>query len=472
MIRSSAAGRNAAFTPVSQQQTLILLVMCVGMFLVQLDVTVINVALPAIGSELSTDLAGLQWVVDAYAVLLTALLLASGAAGDRYGHKKVVSSGLAVFGIASVACALAPTSEFLIAGRAVQGIGAALLLPGTLAVVIRTFPERGEQARVIGIWVGASALALPTGPLLGGLLVTALGWRSVFWVNVPIVAAALVAIPRLLRPTSAVIDRRIDITGSMLAAVALAALVYAVINYGRVGLDPSTGLAAATAIFAGGSFILVERTVSDPMLPLKLFRSEAFVGANTIAAIMNFVGIGTIFVVTLYLQRLQGRSALFAGMQLVPLFIPLALLAPFTGRLVSRYGPRPPIISGLAVGALGTLGFLPLTADSSYLRMLPALLGIGIGIGLLAAAVVAAAVRAVPPDQAGLASAVNNTARQAAGALGIAVFGTITGPATDSNGFVHGLRTLGIISSALWVTALLLTFATVTPRSATGTNHE
>lgn len=462
MTHSSAIGCEADRTLVPQRRRgLVLLVMCVGMFLVQLDVTVVNVALPAIGIELRADLPGLQWVVDAYAILLTAFLLAGGVAGDRYGHKQVVTAGLAVFGLASIGCALAPTNEFLIAGRAVQGIGAAMLLSCTLAVVIRAFPERGEQARAIGIWVGASALALPAGPLIGGVLVTTLGWQSVFWVNVPIVAAALIAIPQLLRTAPSTTARRIDIAGPTLAAIALAAIVYTVLSYGHTSHNLGIGLTATITVLAGGAFLLVEHKMVDPMLPLKLFRSKAFVGANTIAAVMNFVGIGVIFVTTMYLQGLQGRTALLAGAQLVPLFVPLALLAPFAGRVVSRYGPRPPILAGLALGALGALGFLLLTPSSSYLRLLPALLGIGMGIGLLAAAVVAAAIRAVPPDQAGLASAVNNTARQAAGALGIAAFGTIAGTPTAPNAFIHGLHALGVLSAVLWAAALLLTLATI-----------
>ncbi|MBB5850547.1 MFS transporter [Amycolatopsis umgeniensis] len=442
--------------PVSTRRRLLLTVMCVGMFLVQLDVTIVNVALPQIAEGLETGLRGQQWVVDGYAVVLASLLLAGGTLGDRYGHKRVVLTGLGVFAAASLICGIAPGVATLIGGRALQGLGAAMLLPGTLAVVTRAFPERAEQARAVGVWAGVSALALPAGPLIGGALVSGVGWRAVFLINLPIIALAIPLTARLVTETSDEHPRPLDIPGILLATATLATTVYAVIAGEPLVL-------IATAVTLAG-FLWWERRAAEPLLPLNLLRKPAFAGANVVAAAMNLVGIGTIFVATLYLQTVQHRDAFTAGLMLLPLFVPLAALAPVTGRLTGRYGPRPPLTCGLLIGAAGSLSMLGLRPDSGYLRLLPALLGLGIGMGLLTAAVVAAAIRSVPADRAGLASGVNNTARQAAGALAVAGYGAIAGPPADGAAFTSGLHTIGVLGAVTWMAALGLTWLTVSGR--------
>ena len=438
-------------TPARQ---LLLTVMCVGMFLVQLDVTIVNVALPEIALNLHTGVEGQQWVVDGYAVVLASLLLVGGTLGDVFGHRRVVPGGLSIFGAASLICGAAPGVGVLVAGRALQGLGAALLLPGTLAVITRAFPGRAEQARAVGVWAGVSALSLPAGPLLGGALVSLLGWRAVFLVNLPIVAVAVPATVRLVREGGGATTRRLDTPGVVLAALALAATVYAVIT-------TESWSAAAVAFPALAGFLWWERRAPDPVLPLNLLRRRAFAGANLVAAAMNLVGIGTIFVTTLYLQTVQHRTAFVAGAMLLPLFVPLAALAPVTGRLTGRFGPRPPMIAGLLVGAAASLAFLGLRPESSYLRLLPVLLGLGVGMGLLTAAVVAAAVRSVPSERAGLASGVNNTARQAAGALAVAVYGAVAGTPSNGAAFTSGLHALGVVGAGTWLAALVLTALTV-----------
>ncbi len=437
----------------------VLAVMCAGMFLVLLDVTVVNVALPAIASGLHADVPELQWIVTAYTVTFAALLLAGGTLGDIFGHKHLVVGGLIIFGVASLGCGLAPTAGWLIIARAGQGIGAAGLLSATLAVITGTFPERAEQAKALGVWAGISSLALPAGPVLGGLLVTGGGWRAVFWINVPIVAAALILTIRMvpsLRPQSL---RRLDVPGVIVGGISLAAIVFAVINAGHEGATASTLIATGVAIAGIVSFVILESAIADPVLPLTLLKSATFVGANTIAAAMNFVGIGTIFILTLYLQDVRHYSALLCGLSLLPLFIPLAVLSPITGRLTARVGPLLPMSLGLALGAVGSLCLLLLTPGSAYPVLLPTLLGLGLGFGMgfLTAAVVSAAMRSVPADRAGLASSVNNTARQAAGALGIAVYGAITGNPAHPDAFTSGIHTLAIIGAATWTAALILT---------------
>lgn len=441
--------------------------MCVGMFLVQLDVTVVNVALPAIRLGLGTSLAGQQWVVDAYTVVLASLLLIGGTVGDRYGHKRMVLVGMGLFGAGSLICGLAPSITVLVIGRVVQGFGAATLLPGTLAVITRTYPGRVEQARAVGIWAGVSALALPAGPLLGGALVTTLGWQAVFLINLPIIAVAAPMTVRFVAETQDRSPRSLDVLGGLLAALTLGAAVFAVINIGKDRATPVVWVAALVAVLALLVFLLRERQAEKPMLPLSLLRSPAFTGANLVAAAMNLVGIGTVFVSTLYLQTVQHRTALMAGILLLPLFVPLAALAPVTGRLTGHYGPRIPMTLGLLFGAAGSAALLGLSPHSGYPRFLPVLVGLGIGMGLLTAAVVAAAMRAVPPDRSGLASGVNNTARQAAGALGIAVYGALTGSPTRPEIYTTGLHHLGILGAAAWLAALTLTWITIRPAPAT-----
>ncbi|QYN20976.1 MFS transporter [Amycolatopsis sp. DSM 110486] len=434
----------------------LLITLCTGMFLVQLDVTVVNVALPTLGEQLHAGLTALQWVVDGYSVVLAALLLAGGALGDVLGHRGVVLTGLAVFGVASAACGFAQSASWLIAARAVQGIGAALLLPGTLAVINQQCPDPSTRARALGIWAGVSALALPAGPLLGGVLVSLAGWRPVFLLNVPIVLAAALAVRKLVQP-GARTPGRIDLPGATTAALALGAGVYAVI-----GRQP---VAAVIAVTAAATFVVVEHRSADPMLPLGLLKSRRTAGATTISAAMNFVGLGAVLVFTLYLQSVLHLKPLDAGLALLPLFLPLVLLGPFSGRLTAKLGPRPPIIAGLLLGAAGLSALLRVDTATTYPTLLPALLGLGAGMGLLTAAVVTAAVTDAPPERAGIAGGVNNAARQAAGALGVAVFGAVAGDPANHPAFVHGLHTLGVIAAALWLAAAALAAVTTGPRA-------
>lgn len=426
--------------------------MCVGYFLVLLDVTIVNVALPQIGSGLHTQVSGLQWVVDGYALALASLMLAGGTLGDLRGHKRIVLAGLVVFGFGSLGCALAPDVAALVAGRAVQGVGAALLLPGTLAIVSRTFPDRRAQARAIGVWAGVGSLALPAGPLLGGALIAAFGWRAVFMINVPIVLLAVAACVAVVTESAQPGSRRLDAAGAALGGLFLFTLTFAFIEGGRSGAArPEVVVAAGCAVALLATFVLVERRRGEQaMLPLGLFRHPAFSAANGAAGAMNLGTLGVLFVLTLFLQSVQHRSALDAGLSLVPLFAPLAVLAPLAGRLTSRIGPRVPVVGGLVLAAGGLALLAAADARSGYLVLLPAFLAWGIGIGVLTPAVVAAAIAAVPQRREGLASAVNNTARQAAGAIGIAVAGASAGQPGGS-GFTGGFHTVALLAACLYL---------------------
>jgi DHA2 family methylenomycin A resistance protein-like MFS transporter len=437
----------------TRERRILLGVMCVGYFLVLLDVTIVNVALPAIDTSLDAGVSGLQWVVDGYALPLAALLLAAGTLGDRRGHRKVVVAGLAVFGVASLGCGLAPGVEALVAARAWQGVGAALLLPGTLAIISNAFPDRREQAQAIGIWASVGSAALPAGPLIGGVLVETVGWRAVFLLNVPIVLAAAALTLRAVSESVAGAARRLDVPGVLTGAGFLTALTVGLIGSERRGLDVVTASALGLAVLLLVGFVVAERRAADPVLPLGMLRQPAFTVANGTAGAMNFGTLGLLFLITQLLQSVQGRSAIEAGVALLPLFLPLTLLAPSVGRVVGRVGPRVPVATGLLVAAVGVSLLGRLHVDSSYAELLPTLLLWGIGLAVLTPAVVTAALAAVPRTSAGLASGVNNTARQAGGVLGIAVYGAIAGSAAHGGSFVDGLGLSGLCTAILFVLA-------------------
>jgi MFS transporter, DHA2 family, methylenomycin A resistance protein len=435
--------------------------MCAGYFLVLLDVTIVNVALPRVGDGLGTGIGGLQWVVDGYALALASLMLTSGAAGDRYGHRRVVLTGLAVFGAGSLACGLTPDVTVLIAARVVQGVGAALLLPGTLAIIGRAFPDDRARARAIGLWAGVGSLALPAGPLLGGALTDTLGWRAIFLVNVPIVLVALPLSAAVVRESGRRGARRLDVPGMLLGGALLLATTYAVIEGGRSGAGaPRVLVAVGVAVVALAALAVAERRRGDDaMLPPALLRRPAFDAANTIAGIMNMGTLGTLFVLMLFLQSVQHRTALLAGVAVLPLFAPLAVLATLGGRLTSRIGARLPALLGLLVAAAGLALLARAGADAGWSVLLPAFLLWGVGCGLLTPAVVAAAVATVPRERAGLASAVNNTARQTGGAIGIAVAGAIAGQPDGPARFLRGFHTVALGSAGLYVAAAGLALA-------------
>jgi DHA2 family methylenomycin A resistance protein-like MFS transporter len=442
----------------------VLLVMCAGYFLVLLDVTIVNVALPTVGHALGVGVSGLQWVVDGYALALAGLMLTGGTVGDLKGHKRVVLTGLALFGLASLGCGLAGSTGALVAFRVMQGAGAALMLPGTLAVIADAYPDERERARAIGVWAGVGSCALPAGPLVGGLLVQAAGWRWVFLLNVPIVAVALVAATRVLSESHGRPSRRLDVPGAVLGAIVLVSVTFAFIAAGRGGSAMPVVVAVLCASLAAPAFVLAERRSADPLLPLGLLRRRAFVTANGVAGAMNLATLGLLFVLTLYLQDVRHDRALWAGVVLLPLFAPLSILAPVGGRIVARTGARWPMLGGSLLAAAGVALLTLSDATSGYLTLLPAVLLWGVGLAFLTPAVVSAAVSSVPAGRAGLASAVNNTTRQAAGAIGIAAFGVIASRPTG-HGFLHGLHVAAVIAAALFLAAAA---ATVTLPDAPG----
>lgn len=442
----------------------LLALMCIGMFLVQLDVTVVNVALVSIGEQLDTGTAGLQAIVDGYTVALAAMLLPGGLLTDRLGTRRVVLIGLAGLLITSLGAGLAPNIEMLITARVLQGVAAAILLPSTLAVINQNFTDKADKARAIGIWAGVSALALPAGPLVGGLLTEHGGWRWIFLINVPIVAAALIGCRRLLPHTAGRRTGTINITNMIALGGALTVVVAAAIAAGQ-GQWTTTAMASIAAVTLIVAAVVLEARSPDPIVPAPLRGSKDFRTATAVSAAMNFVGIGMVFVFSLYLQTIVGDSPLNAGIKMLPLFIPLAVCAPLTGRLAAKVGPRPPIVAGLLVGILGCIAIATTTVTSPYLQMAAGMFGIGLGMGLLTPSVVALAMQSSPADLSGIASGINNTARQAASAVGVATFGALVGVSSSPAGFVHGLRVCAIMSVAVWVLAVALVVVRRMPSS-------
>ncbi|WP_405139118.1 MFS transporter [Nocardia sp. NBC_01388] len=435
----------------------LLTVLCAGMFLVLLDVTIVNVALPSIGRQLHADSATLQWVVDGYAVAIGGLLLAGGTLGDRFGHRRILLIGFAVFGVASLICALAPAIGVLIGGRVLQGIGGALLLPGTMAALVDAFPDRAAQAKALGTWAAISSLALPAGPLLGGLLVSGLGWRPVFWINVPLIVLALVAIPVVVpaRPANRQAGG-IDILGLTGFVVGLSGLVFTVISAGHHSDPVLSAASALVTVAALGIALRSARHSAHPILPWDLLRRRDFLSPNVVALTMNLVFNGLLFVSMLYLQDALHYSPFAAGCAMLPLAVPLVALAPVSGRLTARRGPRTAIAIGCGAAVFGSLLLTQVHPSSGIGWLLAGFALLGVGAGLVTTSVVAAVVRATPPDRSGLATGVSNTARQIGTACGVALFGAIAGsPGTP--GFLHAIPVLAVVAAMLWAVAFAVT---------------
>jgi MFS transporter, DHA2 family, methylenomycin A resistance protein len=421
-----------------------------GYGLVLLDVTIVNVALEAIARSLGASRAELQWVVDGYALALAGLMLSAGHLADRLGRRRVFAGGLVAFGVASAACALAPSAGALIAARVLQGLGAAALLPASLALVTSAHPDGPGRARAIGIWAGLGSLGLVAGPLLGGLLTSWLGWRAVFWLSVPVCAAALAGLRVVAESRATAHGARPDVAGQLAAVVALTALVGGLIEARREGWGTAPVLSMlALAVVAFAALIRAERRAERPMLDLAFFRDPSFSAANAGAGLMNLGVLGALFSLSLLLQGEQGLSPAAAGVRLLPLAAPLALLPPLASRWIGRHGARLPAALGLAGTGAGFLALALLGPGASYAAMLGPLLLAGVALGFATPGVVTGATASVPGDRAGMAAAINNTARQTGGAVGVALIGGVAG----AGGFALSAAALG--AGALACGALL-----------------
>jgi MFS transporter, DHA2 family, methylenomycin A resistance protein len=436
-----------------------------GFVVVQLDVTVVNVALPQIAADLHASVAVLQWVVDAYALTFAVLLLSAGSLGDRFGAKSLFMLGFALFAAASVACGLAPNGALLVAGRAVQGIGAALLVPTSLALLNQASAhDDALRARAVALWTAAGGVSMAVGPLVGGLLIGAFGWRSIFWVNVPVAIIGLamtLRVPDTIRRPDA---QRLDAGSQLLGIVALSGLIGAVIEARPLGLThPVVMIGLVLAVACGIAFVRAERRSSAPMVPPDVFRDARLGPLIAFGTLVNLTYYGIIFVLSLYLQQLLGYSAIRAGVAYVPLTATFIVSNVASGWLTGRTGARIPMAAGAIVGALGFALLLRLDASSTYATMLVAFLLIPTGIGLAVPAMTTATLAAVDRKWAGTASALLNTARQAGGATGVAIFGALVGG--GRNAIVSGLHWASLASTVMLLGAAALAWRGVAGRA-------
>ncbi len=405
---------------------LILPICCLSLLLVGMDVTIVNVALPAIQRDLRATISGLQWVIDAYTLVIASLLMLAGSMADRFGRRRVLQIGLALFTFGSLLCSVAPSIGGLIAFRAVQGLGATMLNPVAIAIVTDTFHEPKARARAFGIWGATAGVSLALGPMLGGALTQTLGWRANFWINLPIGVAAMVLVVWFVPESKAARARTVDPVGQSLVIVALACLTYAVIEGPRAGWGSAliVGLFSASAL-AVVLLLAYEPRLAEPLLDLRFFRSVPFCSA-TVAAVCAFATLaGFLFLNALYLQQVRGLSALHAGLCTLPLAVMTMVCAPFSGRLVGRYGTRPSLLAA-GVGMCGSALLLtPLSRDTPLPYLLLAYVVFGTGFGMVNPPITQTAVSGMPKAQAGVAAAVASTSRQVGASLGVAVGGTV-----------------------------------------------
>ncbi|SEA95247.1 MFS transporter [Paraburkholderia sartisoli] len=431
----------------------------VGFVVTQLDVTIVNIALANLGADLHTNVSGLQWIVDAYTLAFAVTMLSFGVHGDRFGARRLYAFGMVLFALASLACGLSVNGAMLVAARTAQGIGAAAMLPNSLALLNTACGHDPKlRARAIGWWTAAGAMSIAAGPVVGGALIAAFGWRSIFLVNLPICAGGLLAtfawIPRgsaesKTSSQDAQRPRSVDLPGQLLAIVMLTALTGAVIEWRPLGLaHPLVAGGLALALVAGIAFVVLESRVREPMLPLSLFRNRTFSAAVLFGSCVNLTYYGMVFVLSLYLQRVRGDTPLQAGLAFLPLTAGFLVSNVASGWVVSHCGVRLPMIAGACVGAAG-YGLLHFVgASTPLIAILVPFLLIPSGMGLAVPAMTTAILAAVEPRRAATASAVLNTVRQASGAIGVAAFGALASGAGTAN-IVDGLQTSAAICTAL-----------------------
>ncbi|GGV08033.1 MFS transporter [Streptomyces filipinensis] len=405
---------------------MLLTVTCLGQFMVLLDNTIVGAALPDMQHRLHTQLTGLQWIVDAYVLLVAMLLLSGGVFADRFGRKRVYLAGAVVFTAASVLCSLAPSAGWLIAGRVLQGIGASALSPASLALLAAAYPVPQERIKAIGLWAGFSGIGLVAGPVAGGVLTDAFGWPAIFLVNLPIGVILLLVGLRHLDESRNPNAPAIDIPGTVLSVLAVGALTYGLTEGGARGWTAPAilGSFAAAAILLAG-FVAVEARRSAPMLPLRLFRQRLFTVSNTAMIVVGFALMGSSFFFSQFFVYVQGSSILRAALQTLPASLAMVIVSPFAGRLAARYGFRAVVTIGLALAGGGLLALGMVHADTGYGNVWWRLGVVGIGFALAMSPLTGAAIQAVSPQEGGLASGISSTTRQIGAVLGVAVLGAV-----------------------------------------------
>ncbi|MEV5571355.1 MFS transporter [Spirillospora sp. NPDC052269] len=438
-----------------RRRLLVLAICCMSLLIVSLDNTVLNVAIPAMQRDLHASMSGLQWTIDAYLIVLAGLMITSGSTADRLGRRRVFQVGLALFTVGSLLCSLAPTLGWLIAARVVQAVGGSMLNPVAMSIITNTFTEPRERARAIGVWGGVVGISMAAGPLVGGVLVDSVGWRSIFWLNLPIGIAALVLTQVFVPESRAPRPRRPDPVGQLLMIVTLGTLTYAIIEGAALGWTSGIVIGcAAVAAVALVLFVLHALRAAEPLIDVRFFRSLPFSGA-TLIAISAFAALsGFLFLNSIYLQSVRGLSALHAGLYLLPMAAVTGVVAPLSGRLTGSRGPRLPLqLAGVTMLASALL-FAAFDGETHDGTLFAAYALFGFGFGMVNSPITNTAVSGMPRAQAGVAAAVASTSRQIGQALGVAVFGAVVGVAATGGG--EGHRSGGgraVVASATFVDA-------------------
>ncbi|MFE5808714.1 MFS transporter [Streptomyces sp. NPDC056491] len=412
--------------PSPRQRMLVLAICCMSLLIVSLDNTVLNVALPSMRRELDASVSGLQWSIDAYTLVLASLLMLAGSTADRIGRRKVFVAGLVAFTVGSLLCSLAPSLDWLIVFRMVQAVGGAMLNPVAMSIITNTFTDPSERARAIGVWGAVGGISMAAGPLIGGVLVDSVGWRSIFLINLPIGLAAFALTLRHIPESRAARPRRPDPLGQVLVIALLGSLTYGIIEAPAAGWRSPLIMGCAVVAFASFVGLLIhEPRCKEPLIDLRFFRSAPFSG-STVIAISAFAGLaGFLFLNTLYLQDVRGLSALHAGLYMLPMAGLTVLFAPLAGRLVGSRGPRICLlIAGVAMAASGLL-FALFEAETSNPLLFTGYMLFGLGFGMVNAPITNTAVSGMPRSQAGVAAAIASTSRQTGGTLGVAVIGSV-----------------------------------------------
>ena len=430
--------------------TLILLTMSLGVLIAQIDTSVVNLAVKEIGASLNAGVTALQWVVDAYNLVYASLLLTAGTLADLYGRRRIFALGIALFTLGSLVCGLAPNAIVLVAGRAVAGLGAALEVPTSLAILAVAYPGAKQRSQALGIWASCNGLAFIIGPTLGGVLVESVGWRSIFLLIIPLCVLALGLTATAVPESSDPKGRSLDVPGQALAVAALGALSLAVIEGPRWGWESFASVAAfAGSALAAVLFVLRQRGADGALVPLPMFRNRVFSASLGIAAAMTFGMYAMLFLTPLYLQASRGDGALLAGVELLPMSVTFVIVSQLSGKIANAYGPRLPMTLGMAMMGLGLFMLALIPLDNSLWLVEAALLVIGCGLGLNTAPVNGVAVANVAAARSGTASGLVNTARMVGATLGVAVLGaifaTVAGGSPDASHVIAGLPAAFIV---------------------------
>ncbi|MEU9335834.1 MFS transporter [Streptomyces sp. NPDC048290] len=426
--------------PSSRRRMLVLAICCMSLLIVSMDNTVLNIALPSMQRDLHATTSGLQWTIDAYTLVLASLLMLAGSTADRIGRKRVFIVGLIVFTLGSALCSVAPSLETLVAFRMIQAVGGSMLNPVAMSIITNTFTAPAERARAIGAWGAVVGISMAAGPMIGGLLVEAVNWRAIFWINLPVGIAALLLTWRFVPESRAAKPRRADPVGQLLIILLFGSLTYAIIEAPHSSLSYVLPF-AALAVFALVALVRVEPRRAEPLIDLRFFRSAPFSGA-TVIAISAFAALGGfLFLSTLYLQNVRGLDALHAGLWMLPMALPTFVCAPLSGRLVGSRGPRIPLVIAGVTMTAGALMFAAFHAETSDVTLLLGYALFGIGFGFVNAPITNTAVSGMPLSQAGVASAVASTSRQLGQTLGVAVVGALLAAGLGGLTYAEGFET-------------------------------